>query len=234
MNQDKIGSFIKSIRMDNNLTQKEFAERLNVTYQAVSKWENGKNIPDIGIIKQISEEFNVDIDEILNGEKKDKENKKNNYLYLILGIIIVLLLIFAIVLLNNTNSKNFEFKTISSKCSDFKITGSAAYNKDKTSIYISNIEFCGKNDDEKCQKLNCILYEKNNDNKTKISSCKEAKNLSLKDYLKEVDIKADNYSTTCKRLTSNNLILEISAINSDNKTITYTIPIKLNDSCNNK
>lgn len=234
MNQDKIGSFIKSIRMDNNLTQKEFAERLNVTYQAVSKWENGKNIPDIGIIKQISEEFNVDIDEILNGEKKDKENKKNNYLYLILGIIIVLLLIFAIVLLNNTNSKNFEFKTISSKCSDFKITGSAAYNKDKTSIYISNIEFCGKNDDEKYQKLNCILYEKNNDNKTKISSCKEAKNLSLKDYLKEVDIKADNYSTTCKRLTSNNLILEISAINSDNKTITYTIPIKLNDSCNNK
>ena len=234
MNQDKIGSFIKSIRMDNNLTQKEFAERLNVTYQAVSKWENGKNIPDIGIIKQISEEFNVDIDEILNGEKKDKENKKNNYLYLILGIIIVLLLIFAIVLLNNTNSKNFEFKTISSKCSDFKITGSAAYNKDKTSIYISNIEFCGKNDDEKYQKLNCVLYEKNNDNKTKISSCKEAKNLSLKDYLKEVDIKADNYSTTCKRLTSNNLILEISAINSDNKTITYTIPIKLNDSCNNK
>ena len=231
MNQDKIGSFIKSIRMDNNLTQKEFAERLNVTYQAVSKWENGKNIPDIGIIKQISEEFNVDIDEILNGEKKDKENKKNNYLYLILGIIIVLLLIFAIVLLNNTNSKNFEFKTISSKCSDFKITGSAAYNKDKTSIYISNIEFCGKNDDEKYQKLNCILYEKNNDNKTKISSCKEAKNLSLKDYLKEVDIKADNYSTTCKRLTSNTLILEIYALDNNNKTITYTIPIKLNDNC---
>lgn len=231
MNQDKIGSFIKSIRMDNNLTQKEFAERLNVTYQAVSKWENGKNIPDIGIIKQISEEFNVDIDEILNGEKKDKDDKKNNYFYHILGIIIVLLLIFAIVLLNNTNSKNFEFKTISSKCSDFKITGSAAYNKDKTSIYISNIEFCGKNDDEKYQKLNCVLYEKNNDNKTKISSCKEAKNLSLKDYLKEVDIKADNYSTTCKRLTSNTLILEIYALDNNNKTITYTIPIKLNDNC---
>ena len=230
MNQDKIGNFIKSIRLDNNLTQKEFADKLGVTYQAVSKWENGKNIPDIAILKQICDEYNIDINEILNGEKK----KKKKYNPIIILIILLSLFIFFIVLLfifTRNNDKDFEFKTISSKCSDFKITGSAAYNKDKTSIFISNIEFCGNGEEEKYKEINCTLYEKNDDNKKKISSCEKNNNISLKDYLKEININVDNYSTSCKRLTSNNLILEISALNSDNKTITYTIPIKLNDNC---
>ena len=72
MDQNKIGNFIKSIRLDNNLTQKSFADKFGVTYQAVSKWENGKNIPDISILKQICDEYNIDINEILNGEKKKK------------------------------------------------------------------------------------------------------------------------------------------------------------------
>lgn len=41
MYQEKIGNFIKEIRTKNNLTQKQFADKYNVTYQAVSKWENG-------------------------------------------------------------------------------------------------------------------------------------------------------------------------------------------------
>ena len=70
-----------------------------------------------------------------------------------------------------------------------------------------------------------------NDTKTKISSCKEAKNMTLKEYLKDLNINVDNYSTICKRLTSNSLSLEISVINSDNKNIYYKIPIKLNENC---
>ena len=61
MNQEKIGNLIKEIRKKNNLTQAEFAERYGVTYQAVSKWENGKNIPDIMLLKQISEDFDTPI-----------------------------------------------------------------------------------------------------------------------------------------------------------------------------
>ena len=49
MDQEKIGNFIKEIRKKNNLTQKDLADKYNVTYQAVSKWENGKNMPDIWI-----------------------------------------------------------------------------------------------------------------------------------------------------------------------------------------
>jgi len=76
MNQEKIGQFIKKIREENKLTQKELADKLGVTYQAVSKWENGKNVPDISILKEMSKMFNIDIDEILDGEKKNK-NKNN-------------------------------------------------------------------------------------------------------------------------------------------------------------
>lgn len=228
MNQDKIGNFIKSIRLENNLTQKELADKLGVTYQAVSKWENGKNVPDIGIMKQISEEFNVNIDEILNGEKQIKENKTKWYI----ALIPILFIILGIVIVSIMNKPNdFEFKTISSKCSDFKITGSAAYNKDKTSIYISNIEFCGKEDTNSYKKIECTLYEKEKDTKTKISSCDLKKDSTLEEFLKETNIQVDNYAFACKNLTSTSLFLEIDATTKDNKTITYTIPIKLNDNC---
>ena len=231
MNQEKIGQFIKQIREEHHLTQKELADLLGVTFQAVSKWENGKNIPDIAILKQISDEFHVNIDEILNDERKINNNKKqNNLLFIILIIVgIGILLTLGIILKNNNSS--YEFKTISSKCADFKITGSAAYNKEKATIYISNIEFCGKEDSTIYKEITCVLYETYNDTKTKISSCKKEKNKKLEDFLKEVNISVDHYSSSCKNLTSNILSLEIQALNEDNKTITYNIPIKLNDTC---
>lgn len=227
MDQERIGQFIKKIRQDNNLTQKELADRLGVTFQAVSKWENGKNVPDISILKEMSKMFNVDIDEILDGEKK---SKKNNYYYPIgLVLILISLLLFGMIYYNNND--DYEFKTITTTCSDFKISGSAAYNKDKATIYISNIEFCGKEDITKYKSITCTLYETYNDTKTKISNCKKIKNTNLEDYLKELNLKVDHSSKTCKNLSKSSLTLEIEAKDDNNKTITYTIPIKLNDSC---
>jgi len=229
MNQDKIGNFIKSIRLEHNLTQKELADKLGVTYQAVSKWENGKNVPDIGIMKQISEEFDVNIDEILNGEKQIKKKQELQWYYLIIPFVLLTGIIIVLTIINK--QPDFEFKTISSKCSDFKITGSAAYNKDKTSIYISNIEFCGKEDTEEYKKIECNLYEQNQDTRTKISSCDKKQDITLEEFLKDTNIQVDNYSFVCKNLTSTTLFLEIEAITKDSKTVTYTIPIKLNDNC---
>ena len=54
MDQEKIAKLIKKIRKDNNLTQKDLAQKYNVTYQAVSKWENGINLPDTWLLRQIS------------------------------------------------------------------------------------------------------------------------------------------------------------------------------------
>ena len=230
MDQEKIGKFIKKIREDNNLTQKELADKLGVTFQAVSKWENGKNVPDISILKEMSKMFNINIDEILEGEIKSKEQSKNKYIYPISLIVLLIILIVIGSIIFNKNDE-YEFKTISTTCEDFKITGSAAYNKDKATIYISNVEFCGKEDTNKYKKITCTLYETYQDTKTKISNCEEQKNINLEEFLKGVNIKVDYYSKTCKNLSKNSLTLEIEAINDENKTITYTIPIKLNDSC---
>ena len=78
MNQEKVGELIKNLRKKANLTQSDFAEKYGVSYQAVSKWENGKNIPDIQLLKQICSDYKISLDSVLNGEEK-KTKKKIHY-----------------------------------------------------------------------------------------------------------------------------------------------------------
>ena len=114
MNQEKISNLIKQLRKKDNLTQAQFANKYNVTFQAVSKWENGKSLPDIVLLKQICKDYNISIDEVLEGEI----NKKNKYLLLIpLIVILIIGLVFIL------KKDDFEFKTLSSSCSNFKISG---------------------------------------------------------------------------------------------------------------
>ena len=147
MEQEKIAKLIKKIRKDYNLTQKELADKYNVTYQAVSKWENGLNLPDISLLKQMSKDFNISMDDIVEGNYKqkddDKRNKKN--LGIVIIIVIVLILIGAMIVINN-NVDDFKFKTLTTTCDNFSISGSIAYNKNKSSIYITNIKYCGGDD----------------------------------------------------------------------------------------
>ena len=60
---------IKSLRLKNNLTQEEFASKLNVTRQAVSNWENNRNLPDIEMIISIASVFEISLDELILGGK---------------------------------------------------------------------------------------------------------------------------------------------------------------------
>ena len=76
MNQEKFGKIIKKIRKEHHLTQKDLADKYNVTYQAVSKWENGLNMPDISLIKEIAKDFNLSLDDLLNS--KCKKTSKDN------------------------------------------------------------------------------------------------------------------------------------------------------------
>ena len=88
MNQEKIGQVIKEIRTKNNLSQQAFAEKFGVTYQAVSKWENGKNIPDIATLKEICKEYNLKLEDLLDAKISSKQ--KNNLLKWFLLVIILL------------------------------------------------------------------------------------------------------------------------------------------------
>ena len=63
------GSFIKEKRISKNYSQKDLAESLNVTIQAVSKWERGLGCPDVSLLRPLSEYLGVSISELLNGEK---------------------------------------------------------------------------------------------------------------------------------------------------------------------
>lgn len=74
MNQEKIGKFIAKLRKEKGFTQKELAEKLNITDKAVSKWENGKSLPDILIIPNLCKELEITINDLLNGEVISMEN----------------------------------------------------------------------------------------------------------------------------------------------------------------
>lgn len=73
MNQEKIGSFLKGLRVEKKLTQEQLAEILNVSNRSISRWENGVNMPDFDLLIQIAEFFEVGIEEILDGERKSEE-----------------------------------------------------------------------------------------------------------------------------------------------------------------
>jgi transcriptional regulator with XRE-family HTH domain len=78
MDNKKIGLFIASLRKDKNMTQKELADKLYISDQAVSKWERGLSMPDISLIEKLSEYLEVSVGEILKGEKIDEMTKKKS------------------------------------------------------------------------------------------------------------------------------------------------------------
>ena len=78
MDQERIGKFIASSRKKQKLTQQELAERLGVTNKSVSRWENGKTLPDISFFKPLCEILNISIEELINGEKTDLKRKNDS------------------------------------------------------------------------------------------------------------------------------------------------------------
>ena len=74
MNQIKIGKFIAECRRRNNLTQMQLAEKLNITDRAISKWENGKAMPDSSIMLDLCKELKINVNELLSGEVIEMEN----------------------------------------------------------------------------------------------------------------------------------------------------------------
>lgn len=74
MEQEKIGKFIQELRKQQNMTQKDLAEKLGVTDRAVSKWENGRGIPDVSLMKPLCDILGITVSELLCGERIDKQD----------------------------------------------------------------------------------------------------------------------------------------------------------------
>ncbi len=237
VNSDNIGKFILELRKANNMTQKELADKLLVTSQAVSKWENGRGIPDIEMLKKLSDIFEVDINDILEGAelKKNKPNKKRIFIFIISILFIIIALL---VILKFKNNNDFNFKSIASDNDSFTIKGVVAFNNKKKSIYISDVNYAG-NDEAEYKNIECILYESVNNIEKKISTWgkldSKKENLNyLSELLKEVEFNIDNYDCSCTTTACNNLHLIINALNKENKVITYNIHLQMNESCSNE
>ena len=74
MNQEKIGNFILELRKEKNMTQQELADKIGVTDKAISKWENGRGMPDLSLMKPLCRELDISINELISGERIDKKD----------------------------------------------------------------------------------------------------------------------------------------------------------------
>ena len=73
MDQVKIGRFIKAMRKEKNLTQREVAERLNISEKTVSKWETGNGMPEVSLMLPLCELLEISVNELLSGERLDEK-----------------------------------------------------------------------------------------------------------------------------------------------------------------
>lgn len=76
MNQLVTGKFIAHKRKEKNLTQEQLAEKLGVSNKTISKWENGKCMPDYGIVKSLCEELEITVAELMDGEVKEDKSMR--------------------------------------------------------------------------------------------------------------------------------------------------------------
>lgn len=77
MNQTEIGTFIARCRKEQNLTQAQLAEKLNITDRAISKWETGKSMPDSSIMLELCAILGISVNELLSGEKIEPKHSEN-------------------------------------------------------------------------------------------------------------------------------------------------------------
>ena len=76
MDQQKIGQFLRECRKEKGITQEQLAEMLGVTNRSVSRWENGSNLPDLDILIEMADYYDVELRELLDGERKSEKMDK--------------------------------------------------------------------------------------------------------------------------------------------------------------
>ena len=164
MNPNKIGKFIFKLRTENHLSQYQLADKIPISRQAVSKWERGQTIPDSSTLIRLSEIFDVTINELLNGERKeintikelekttlsivDENNKKTKVVRILLDtfIVTIFVLIICFFIYYFINSyKTIKVYTINGKGKEFDIyDGVLLVTKQKSYLKTLNLKLSAK------------------------------------------------------------------------------------------
>lgn len=125
MDNKKIGLFIATQRKNKNLSQKQLAERINVTDKAISRWETGKGMPEVSLLQPLANELGVSLSELLNGELLEqneaskcadqiivdtmkKSNRKSKLLIVAISLVLVLSVIIGAISIGKSKPNTFE------------------------------------------------------------------------------------------------------------------------------
>ena len=143
MNSDKIGKFISKLRKEKNMTQQELGDLLGINGKSISKWERGINLPDISILKDLTNIFNISIEELLNGERKNisTSSKKDNQYFKILLLLTISVIIILFTILTINNHYQYSVFHIESNNALLNVDGYIIFNPDNEIFLINQIEY---------------------------------------------------------------------------------------------
>lgn len=158
MDNKKVGKLIAKLRKEKELTQQQLGDKVGVGFRAVSKWERGLTMPDIGIINELSKILGISSDELLSGElKKNKSNNKKKMslkLKITISIITSLIIIISSLMIYY-NNKTYIYSIVSNNPSEYTLEGQVSFTKDQISIIINKLNFI----DKEFEKLSIKNYQ---------------------------------------------------------------------------
>ena len=229
MDLNKVGTFIANLRKEKDLTQANLGELLGVNDKTVSRWETGKNAPDISILNDLSEKLGISVKELLNGERNlekdiniealkyyNNRGKKRILISAIIAILIILLLSILFFSINKYNQYKV-FKVYSSN-SNLNLEGIVVLNPHRNIIVLRNIEYSDYNEGTTDEISSKSYYVKllSNDKIIKNEIYNFDKEMSLRDFLETYTLYVDESLKNSEDLISlENLRLEIEYQNND-------------------
>lgn len=217
MDNDKVGHFIAKLRKKKGLTQDELGNMLGISGKSVSKWERGLNMPDISLIYKLSEVFDVDLNQLLNGEdaiksvvdlqneenavntlkiesddkslrKTKKKSKKRLKFKIIISLIIIVLFVISFVIWVHNKGDSYA---VESSTEGFTVDGKLTIKDNGYVLYVSNISCLF----EECltETINTAQYSVAINNNVLFRSgildyTSKKEKITLDDYLKNITI----------------------------------------------
>jgi len=237
MDLGRIGNYIAQKRVEKRITQEKLAEKLGVSRTTVSKWERGTIAPDISMLLPLSEILGVDVNELLNGESKEKEKSQsdintvdiilyysNNYKkkYLKIIIIIALILCFTIATFFVIDYTKYDSNIINIEENGFYVSGYMFDSKVKDIIIIKNVQqndqYIGTDKEIFVKEINFSLFS---DGNVIYSSINSYNDVSLNDALKEFYVVVDNGSN----IKPNNLYVQLDVKDTENNSHKYILDL---------